>query len=109
MPPVLALLVFVAFILWLFALERKRRTGVSSALWIPTLWVLIIASRPVSQWLHPGSPDLSVGMELDGSPIDRAFYFGIIIAGFMVLARRRLDWARVLSQNPWVFLFYGYF
>jgi exopolysaccharide production protein ExoQ len=109
MPPVVALLVFVVFILWLFALERKRRTGVSSALWIPTLWVLIIASRPVSQWLHPGAPDVTVGMELEGSPIDRAFYFAIIIAGFLVLNRRRLDWGRVFSQNPWVFLFYGYF
>jgi exopolysaccharide production protein ExoQ len=109
MPRVVALLLCIAFILWLFAVERKRRTGVSAALWIPILWVLIIASRPVSQWLHPGAPEVTVGTELEGSPIDRAFYFGIIIAGFLVLTRRRLDWGRVISENPWVFLFYAYF
>ena len=106
MPPPLALLIFLAFILWLFSLERKRRTGVSSALWIPILWVFIIASRPVSQWLHPGAP--AVGTDLDGSPVDRIFYFGMIIAGYVVLSRRRLDWAAVFRQNRWLFLFYGY-
>jgi len=109
MPPPLATVIFLAFIFWLFALERKRRTGISSALWIPTLWVLIIASRPVSLWLHPDIQEATVGTELEGSPLDRIFYFGIIIAGFIVLSKRHLEWKRIVAQNPWLFLFYGFF
>ena len=109
MPPVIALLIFVAFIAWQFALERKRRTGISSSLWIPTLWIFIIASRPVSQWLHPGAPDATATLDLDGSPIDRIFYFGTIFASYIVLAKRQLDWRQVFRQNRWLFLYYGFF
>ena len=104
----LALLIFLALIFWLLALDRKRERGVSAALWIPTLWLLVISSRPVSQWLHPGAPDPLPPTDLDGSPIDRFFYFGIIIAGYAVLARRRLNWGQVFARNRWIFVFYAF-
>ena len=64
MPPKLALFVYVCFVLWLLARDRKRE-GLSSASWIPTCWVAILASRPASTWLGLGGQIRSADDYLD--------------------------------------------
>lgn len=49
MPPSLALLICVGFVLFLLRLERQS-LGVSAALWIPTLWLLLTSSKPLAMW-----------------------------------------------------------
>ena len=56
MPPQLAALIYILFILYLFWVDRKRSEDISSALWIPLIWMLLAGSRYVSQWLNLGSP-----------------------------------------------------
>lgn len=85
--------------------DMAERDGVSAAIWIPTLWIGILMSRPLSMWLNWGGGDDS----LEGSPLDRLFYFGIILAALLVLIRRRVAWGRVVSENWAIFLFYAYF
>ena len=70
--------------IWLIRRDTARRDGLSAALWIPTLWVGILASRPVSAWLGSGG---SVDT-LEGSPLDRLFFFGMIFAALIVMSRR---------------------
>jgi len=51
MPPIIATLVCIVFILYLIRLENKRDHHVSRAIWIPLIWILIIGSRGVSSWI----------------------------------------------------------
>lgn len=112
MPRQLVLLICVAFVAWLFTRDRKLRPMPSSQLWLPTLWFLIITTRPVSMWLPGGgwSGAESPSAYLEGSPFDRNVYLLLIVLGIVVLARRGLDWGRFFSANRWVvwlFLYYA--
>lgn len=80
------------------------RKGVSPAIWIPTLWLGILASRPVSCWLGFGGGTDT----LEGSPADRLFYFAMIIAALVVLTRRKVIWSSLIPENWPIFLFYGF-
>lgn len=84
-------------------------TEASPALWIPTLWVLYCASRPLACWksndLLLAASSAGVG---EGSAIDRNFLLGLILLGLMVLARRRFDWRAVLGNNPWLSILFLY-
>lgn len=95
------LLACLGVIVWAVRRDRLRRPGLSAAIWIPTLWVGVLASRPVSAWLG-----LSGGDTLEGSPIDRLFFFGLIFASLIVLARRQAPWGRIFAANWSVVLFY---
>jgi exopolysaccharide production protein ExoQ len=104
MPPQLALLSCIVFVLYLFWVDRKRSNGFSNALWIPLAWMFLAGSRYVSQWLSlsaPGSID-------EGNPVNAASFFVLIAAGFFVLLRRKIDWGLLLSQNKWVWLYLFY-
>src|SRR5262249_30282229 len=83
---------------------RPRVTG---AMWIPLLWMLIIGSRFVSQWLGLGIPYTSLDLA-DGSPVDRAVFLGLQLAGLYVLYQRRVSWSVVRSGNVWLILFLAY-
>ena len=99
-------MLFSLFCFWrLIKKDIADRDGVSTAIWIPTLWVGILLSRPVSLWLNFGGGDDS----LEGSPVDRLFYFGTILAALVVLQRRKISWPQIISQNWPIMLFYGFF
>jgi exopolysaccharide production protein ExoQ len=100
----LILIAFLIFAFWLIRRDTARRPGISGALWIPTLWVGILASRPVSAWVGFGGGTDT----LEGSPLDRLFFFGFIFAAFIIVSRRQINWSDVFSRNWPVFLFYAY-
>jgi O-antigen ligase len=100
----LILIAFLVFAVWLIRTDTARRPGISAALWIPTLWVGILASRPLSAWIGFGGGTDT----LEGSPLDRVFFFGLIVAAFITISRRQVDWSDVLTRNWPVFLFYAY-
>jgi len=102
--PKAILLACLAFFYWLIRRDTARRNGISRALWLPTIWVGIIASRPLSMWLGFGGATDT----LEGSPVDRLFFMGCILMAFVILWRRRLVWSAALFRNWPVFLFYAY-
>src|SRR5579885_3435277 len=107
MIPRIALYACLAFVAWFVYRDTKARNGVSVAVWIPTLWLGIIASRPLSTWLGGGfNGDFESSLE--GSPVDALFDFAMILGAIVVLARRRLNGAELVSRNWAIFLFYGY-
>ena len=106
MPPGLALAAVSAFIAWLFASDPKRGNTFSGALWIPLLWLLILGSRPVSLWFP--NAQLSTDATQDGSPFDRNVFIALVVAGVLVLAKRRLDWGIFFSRNRWLVIFFLY-
>lgn len=108
MPPQIALLLTAGVVFYLFRRERSSAVGVSHALWIPLLWVLITGSRFASQWLAiwgvlPGGGS-SAG---DGSPLDALVFMGLIAAGIMVL-RRRVRLSVLMRENTCLTGFFVY-
>ena len=108
-PPYIALLLGISFIIFLFC-NDKRNASVSNALWIPLMWLLIIGSRPLAQWLNP-KPVVAVGTEaalMSGSPIDRAVFTILIIASIFILSSRKINWSQFLTGNAWIILLFCY-
>ena len=104
MIPKLIFLVACVIFWRLIKRDNRLREGTSAALWIPTLWMGIIASRPVSMWLGFGGGSDT----LEGSPMDALFFVVLIFAALAVLSRRRLLWSRLISENWAIFFFYGF-
>jgi exopolysaccharide production protein ExoQ len=96
---------FWIFAIWLIRRDTRQRDGISRAVWIPTLWVAILSSRPLSMWLGGGGAIDT----LDGSPVDRLFYMTMIAASLYVLSKREVQWAQFFQRNWPLFLYYGYF
>ena len=106
MPRQLALFICILLILYLFWMDRKKTEGVSSAIWIPFIWMFLAGSRYVSQWLDLGAPAMSADAILEGSPIDRAVFTLLIIAGVLILRQRRINWNALFTQNAWIWLYF---
>ncbi len=107
MPPTLALmagLIFIAVFIWKDELGLKP----SRALWIPTIWLMILSSRFISQWLGWGPALTSSDDLMEGSPVDRVVFLGLILVAAGVLVKRRLSLGDLIRRNPWVFLFLFY-
>src|SRR2546421_11194932 len=102
MPSQLALISCVLFVLFLLRIERKQASKVSSVLWIPTIWMLAIASKPMDTWFsYDGAGE-------SGSPLDQMFLSGLLCLGLFILARKRFNWSCALKEYPWIFLLIAY-
>ena len=97
MPPQVALLLCLCLIAWLFWRYPERKAGVSCALWIPLVWLFIVSSRPFSLWVGAGGTANT--SDADGSPLDSLVFLALIIAGAVVLSKRRFNWAVLFRQN----------
>jgi exopolysaccharide production protein ExoQ len=102
MPPFVALLLCTGFVLFLLRLERRLSRRVSSALWIPTLWMLAIATKPLALWFGVSGDNES------GSWLDRLFLTSLSVAGIMVLARRRFDCLSAFRRHRWLLALLAY-
>ena len=69
----------------------------TKALWIPTIWMLFIASKPLSGWFPSSSGDPE-----SGSPLDRAFLIVLMCLALWILARRKYDWRATMKENAWL-------
>lgn len=107
MPPPVAAVVCIFLILGLFWLDRDVKARTSAALWISTVWLLLASSRSVSQWMGIGSP-LGSDQLLEGNPIDRQVYTGLLVMGLIVLVSRRRQVGRLLRANLPVAVFFLY-
>ena len=97
MPPPLALLLCTAFVLFLLWLEWRASRGVSAAMWIPTLWMLMISSKSLDIWFGVIALDNE-----SGSMLERLALTALGVAGLVVLARRRFDWSGALRRHGWL-------
>jgi len=104
MPPRVALLLYFGLVAWLFYRDRRLYGRTSLALWLPVIWLFIIASRPISTWfgVAPGEDPL------EGSPLDRLFFLSLIAVSATVLVQRNLDWPGIVRNNGWLVIFFLY-
>ena len=107
-PPSVALLLTVAFIVFLFRRDKQERPDVTGALWIPLIWFLIICSRQVSEWLNTFGLHVGAITLEEGSPLDACIYFTLIAAGAHVLSKRHVQLSEIIRQNQWLTIFFVY-
>jgi O-antigen ligase len=71
-------------------------------MWIPTLWMLMIASRSLGAWFGITENNDS------GNMLDPVVLLSLSVMGIIVLARRRFDWAGTLRQHRWLLALLAY-
>jgi exopolysaccharide production protein ExoQ len=103
MPPQLALSICTGFVVWLLFLDNKQSKDVSAAIWIPTIWLLIMASKPLALWFDVMAEDMQ-----SGSPIDRNVFLILLTVGLIILAKKKFEWFNELRANPFLLLLLGY-
>jgi len=101
MPKQLALLFCIGFVWWLLQFDRKQRYPRTSALWLPTIWILAISSRPLDSWSN-----FNIGAS--GAVLDPLFHGTMLCIGLIVLGRRDFNWGRAFRANWWLFVLVGY-
>ena len=107
MPPQIATAVFALGILGLFLLDRDRESRTSIALWIPVVWIILAGSRPLSVWLQLAPPPDSE-LYLEGSPVDRAVFIGLMAVGLIVLASGKRQAGKLLKRNGPILVYFSY-
>jgi exopolysaccharide production protein ExoQ len=109
MPPTLALFLTLGFIAFLFRRDFREKPNVTWAIWIPTIWMFIIASRPLSQWFQIfGLPGFGAASVEEGSSVDAFVYGGLIALGVYVLNKRQVSLASFAEDNKWLAVFVLY-
>lgn len=99
----LALLLCTLLVLHLLRFDRRQATKVSSALWLPTIWMLICASKPIGIWFGGAGYDF-----VSGSALDRNFLTLLFVIGFIILLKRNFRWTRAIKANGWLMLMLAY-
>ena len=103
MPSSLALLICTIFVLFMLWTDRKQSPEASFALWIPTIWMLVILSKPLGIWLQSGAANIE-----EGSQLDRVFQTVLLCLALIILAKRKFDWSNAIKENTWLILLIGY-
>ena len=102
MNQLLAILICLPVIWWLWIRDVQVRPKFSRTFWIPLFWMLILGSRPLSWWLGVGS----AGADLEGNWFDRLLYIGLIFWAIHILSQRGVSWSTVIHKNKALLLFY---
>lgn len=101
-----ALILSLIFSLWMLRRELRRRPSLSAAMWIPTFFVMIMGSRPVSDWIERGG---SSAAEFSSSPYDAAFFAVVIGVSLVIASSRGVKWGKFLAANLPLMTIYAYF
>jgi len=102
-------MVFMLLIVWLWHGDNRCRPRFSKALWIPTIWLLILGSRPLSwwSWFFFGIGN-SAESDLEGNSVDRFFWAALIVFAIFIASRRGVRWGTLVRNNVGLALFVGY-
>lgn len=103
MPPILALILCIIFVIFLLRLDRKQYPKSSLALWIPTFWLLLTSIKPLGIWFGSGGANME-----EGSVLDRNTLSGILILGLLILMRRHSNLFNIFKKNLWMTLLIGF-
>lgn len=107
LPPTVALLLTIGFIVFLFRRDIRERPNVTGALWLPVIWLLLIGSRTPTQWLSLSGLVQGASME-EGNAPDAFVYFTLIVWGIYVLSKRHVQLSEVIRNNKWLTIFLVY-
>jgi exopolysaccharide production protein ExoQ len=108
MPPTLALVLTLGFIAFLFRRDFREKPNVTGAIWLPIIWMFIMASRPPGAWLRIAGLPIIAGSWEEGNPLDAVVFLLLTLAGIFVLYRRRVSLSEFVRDNGWLTVFVLY-
>ena len=98
MPPSLALLLWLIFLLALLRFDPAKDPETSLALWVPVIWMFILGTRLPSQWLGGQVGQVAQALE-EGNPLDRSYLFVLILLAIGILMSRSFKWGDFFARN----------
>lgn len=99
----IALIICSIFVLYMLWLDHKQSPEVSFAFWIPTIWFLVLSSKPVAVWFQ------STGASIEqGNPLDRVFLTITLCIGLIILAKRKFNYSVLIKDNVWLMILLTY-
>jgi exopolysaccharide production protein ExoQ len=98
MPTSLALAIWLILLLLLLYFDPAKVRETSAALWIPVIWLFIVASRLPSQWMA-GRLGAAVIVLEEGSPLDRSIWLVLILMSIGILITRSFQWGDFFARN----------
>ena len=101
--PTIAFIICTICVLYMLRLDRKQSPEVSFAFWIPTIWFLLLSSKPLSIWFQAGGQTIE-----EGNPRDRIFLTTVLVLGLIILVKRRFSWSNLIKNNVWLILLLGF-
>jgi len=108
MPPILALVLWSILLCGLFYFDPAKDSASSSAIWIPLIWMFIIATRLPSQWIGGGYAGQALQAYEEGNPLDRAIFLLLIVLAIIVLTSRSFRWGNFVACNPTLVAFLAF-
>jgi len=106
MPYQIPTLLCIIGILGLYLLDREKNAKVSKTLWLPVIYLLIIGSRSVSQWLGIAPPEAENGVY--ATPLDAAVQLVLLALAFIALIFKWRKVVSLLRGNGSILMFYSY-
>lgn len=103
MPKQLALLLCSLFVFYLLKCDSRQANRASWVLWIPTLWMLAIATKSLDYWFG-----VTGGSSESGGLVDPLFQSTVLCLGLIIIVQRKLNWAWVFQTNTWLIVLIGY-
>ena len=92
----------------LFRRDIRQRPNVTGAVWLPVIWVVLMGSRSVTQWLSALHFPIAIGSSDEGNPLDALVYLSLIVLGLNVLNKRQVSLSQVVDNNGWIVAFLLY-
>lgn len=105
MPSSLALLLWFVGLVALLCFDPARDKRTSFALWIPLVWMFIVASRLPSQWLGGGQIQTASQALEEGNSLDRAIFASLIVLSIVILFMRSFNWGGFIGRNFFLAVF----
>lgn len=115
----IAIPLYILFLVVAMRRDSRERRSVSSALWIPFLWIADCATKPIDLWLFP-SRAIAFSQRIawehrltnieifQSNPLERWLFLILIGAGLIILNRRRKEYAFPVKDNLGLVFFFLY-
>jgi exopolysaccharide production protein ExoQ len=109
--PIITLTLSLLFSAFLIVRDCRRRRDVSLAIWVPTIFFAVLASRPASLWLtgHQAQLGIENANSQSGSAADQLFFLFGLAVSLAIATARGMKWGKLFSANTAIMLFYLYF
>jgi len=98
MTPSLALFAWLVLLVGLLYFDPAKEPRTSPALWVPVIWMFIVASRLPSQWLSGRIGQVGQSLE-EGNPVDRTILSALILLAILTLISRSFQWGKFFARN----------
>jgi exopolysaccharide production protein ExoQ len=95
MPPIVALILFTTFVVFLLRLDNKQYPNASLALWVPVFWFLLASSKPLAVYFGTSSGGVDSGTSIDTIVVILLLFFGMTI-----IYKRNFQFYESFKNNP---------